>query len=100
MPLDEAPGGAGDAGRLLGLLGAGIDCQSTKNKGRAKELYAFVLWAHQGGPCHGAASAALYPGYSGGFCSVILASGHQGLAESRRDLLENGSTFLGRKQKE
>ena len=22
-------------------------------------LYAFVLWAHQGGPCHGAASAAL-----------------------------------------
>ena len=57
--LDEAPGGAGDASRLLGLLGAGIDCQSTKNKGHAKELYAFVLWAHQGGPCHGAASAAL-----------------------------------------
>ena len=41
-----------------------------------------------------------YPGYSGGSCSVILASGHQGLAESRRDLLENGSTFLGPKPKE
>ena len=36
-----------------------------------------------------------YPGYSGGSCSVILASGHHGLAQSRRDLLENGSTFLG-----
>ena len=38
-----------------------------------------------------------YPGYSGGSCSVILASGHHGLAQSRRDLLENGSTFLGPK---
>ena len=38
-----------------------------------------------------------YPGYSGGSCSVILASGHQGLAQSRRDRLENGSTFLGPK---
>ena len=36
-----------------------------------------------------------YPGCSGGSCSVILASGHHGLAQSRRDLLENGSTFLG-----
>ena len=26
------------------------------------------------------------PGYSGGSCSVILASGHHGLAQSRRDL--------------
>ena len=57
--LDEAPGGAGAAGRRSGSLVAGIDCRSTENKYRAKELCAFVLWAHQGGPCHGAASAAL-----------------------------------------
>ena len=37
------------------------------------------------------------PGYSGGSCSVILAAGHHGLAQSRQDLLENGSTFLGPK---
>ena len=37
------------------------------------------------------------PGYSGGSCSVILASGHHGLAQSRRDILETGSTFLGPK---
>ena len=37
------------------------------------------------------------PGYSGGSCSVILASGHHGLAQSRRGLHENGSTFLGPK---
>ena len=35
-----------------------------------------------------------YPGCSGGSCSVILASGHHGLAQSRIELLENGSTFL------
>ena len=38
-----------------------------------------------------------YPGYSGGSCSVILASSHIEPAQSRRDLHENGSTFLGPK---
>ena len=38
-----------------------------------------------------------YQGCSGGSISVILAAGHHGLAQSRQDLLENGSAFLGPK---
>ena len=38
-----------------------------------------------------------YQGCSGGSSSVILAAGHHGLTQSRQDLLENGSAFLGPK---
>ena len=41
-----------------------------------------------------------YPGYSGGSCSVILASGHHGLAQTAGKIsLRTARLFLGRSQK-
>ena len=56
----DAPSGAGDnSGRRSGMMGAGFDCQWTRNDYCAKELCVFVLLVHLGGPLYGAASAAL-----------------------------------------